>query len=64
MATKEQLEQLTEDQRAALKGAHGDHRRALDAWTTGTPEYEEAEEELVRMMKTNPRLYTKIVNWD
>lgn len=64
MTTKDIKEHLTESQREALKNAHGDYRRALDVWTPGTPEYEEAEEELRRLMTTNPRLYTKIVNWD
>ena len=64
MDKNEQMENLTEAQRLALKDAHGDHRRALDVWTPGTPEYEEAEEELRGMMTSNPRLYTKIVNWD
>jgi hypothetical protein len=65
MATKQEREEhLTEAQRLAIKQAHGDHHHALNAWTPGTPEYEEAEEELKSMMTTNPRLYTKIVNWD
>lgn len=64
MATNDKLEQLTEAQLAALVGARGDHRCALDAWEPGTPEYEEAEEELQHMKVTNPRMYTRIVNWD
>ena len=64
MTIKQEPDHLTEAQRDALKGAHGDYRRALDAWTPGTLEYEEAEEELKGLMVTNPRLYTKIVNWD
>ena len=43
---------------------HGDYRRALDAWMEGTPEYQEAEEDLKRLAQHNPRLYSKIVNWD
>jgi hypothetical protein len=64
MTTNKQPDQLTEAQIAALKDCRGDHSHALHAFTPGTPEHEEAEEELVHMRKTNPRLYTKIVNWD
>lgn len=61
---KEIEQQLNESQREALKDVKGDHRHALSMWNPGTPEYEEAEEELQGMMTSNPRLYTKICNMD
>jgi len=61
---KEIEQQLTESQQEALNGVKGDHRHALSMWNPGTPEYEEAEEELQGMMTSNPRLYTKICNLD
>lgn len=61
---KEIEQQLNESHREALKDIKSDHRHALSMWSPGTPEYEEAEEELENMKNSNPGLYGKICRMD
>lgn len=64
MTTEKTSEQLNEGAKKTPINVRRDHSHILSMWDAGSPEREEAEEELNRLATDHPKLYQRIVGLD